>query len=63
MAAYNSLLKQGIKAIKPNDKELVDWEKAGAAASERIEKAGVVNATTLKSLQDYLKTFKANAKS
>lgn len=63
VAAYNSLLKQGIKAVKPNDKELVDWEKAGAAASERIEKAGVVNATTWKSLQDYLKTFKANAKS
>ena len=63
VAAYNSLLKQGIKAVKPSEKELVDWEKAGAAASERIEKAGVVNGTTWKSVQDYLKTFKTNAKS
>jgi TRAP-type C4-dicarboxylate transport system substrate-binding protein len=60
VAAYNSLLKQGIKPITPSAKDLVEWEKAGDEASVRIEKAGVVNAATWKSLQEYLKTFKVS---
>lgn len=58
VAAYNTLLNQGIKAVKPSAKELLDWEKAGADASERIEKAGVISPAIWQAVQQHLNTFK-----
>jgi hypothetical protein len=40
LAAYNSLLKQGIKAVKPNAQEVLDWQKEGNSATDHIQKAG-----------------------
>ncbi|MFO1390902.1 MAG: TRAP transporter substrate-binding protein DctP [Agitococcus sp.] len=58
VAAYNSLLKQGIKSVSPNSKDVLEWEKAGGEAAERIAKAGIVNAATWQAIQEYLKNFK-----
>lgn len=63
LAAYNSLLKQGIKAIKPNAQDLLEWEKDGSQASDRIEKAGIVSPATMQTVEGYLKTFRTNQKS
>lgn len=63
VAAYNALLKQGIKPVKPNAQELIEWERDSATASQRIEQAGIVNASTLQMLRAHLKTLKANTKS
>ncbi|PTQ89082.1 TRAP transporter substrate-binding protein DctP [Agitococcus lubricus] len=62
LEAFNTLVKQGIKVVKPSAQELLAWEKDAALASERIEKAGIVNPSTLQSVRQYLKTYKATTK-
>ncbi len=63
LAAYSSLLKQGIKPVKPNTQELIEWDKDGALASDRIEKAGIVSPATIQLLEGHLKAFRLNQKS
>lgn len=63
LSAYNTLLKQGIKAVKPNAQELLEWEKNGALATDRIEKSGIVTPATMKILEGHLKTFRSTQKS
>lgn len=43
VSAYNALLKQGIKPVKPNPAEVAEWEKMGAAASVKMVKDGIVS--------------------
>ena len=63
LAAYNSLLKQGIKAVKPNAQELLEWQKDGALATDRIEKAGIVTPAAMQVLEGHLKTYRSSQKS
>ena len=63
LAAYASLLKQGIKPIKPNPQELLEWQKSGGMATERIQKAGLISPAMLQVLDGHLKTFRTNQKS
>ena len=63
LAAYDSLLKQGIKPIKPNPQELLEWQKSGGMATERIQKAGLISPAMLQVLYGHLKTFRTNQKS
>ncbi len=63
LAAYDSLLKQGIKPIKPNPQELLEWQKSGGMATEHIQKAGLISPAMLQVLDGQLKAFRTNQKS
>lgn len=63
VAAYNALLKQGIKVVKPSVQEQAEWEKDASIATQKIEQAAIVNPTTLQALRAHLKAFKPAAKS
>ena len=63
LAAYASLLKQGIKPIKPNPQELLEWQKSGGMATEHIQKAGLISPAMLQVLDGHLKAFRTNQKS
>jgi TRAP-type C4-dicarboxylate transport system substrate-binding protein len=43
ISAYNALLKQGIKPVKPNAQELAEWEKYAELASQQMVKDGIVS--------------------
>lgn len=61
--AYNSLLKQGIKVIKPSPQETAEWEKDAQIASDHIQKAGIISPAIMQTLQGHLKTVRASQKS
>lgn len=63
LAAYSSLLKQGIKPVKPSAQEMAEWEKSAALATDQIEKAGIVSPAVMQILEGHLKTFRAGQKS
>ncbi|HNA22125.1 MAG TPA: TRAP transporter substrate-binding protein DctP, partial [Agitococcus sp.] len=63
VAAYNALLKQGIKVVKPSAQEQAEWEKDAAIATQKIEQAAIINPATLQALRTHLKAFKPAAKS
>jgi hypothetical protein len=56
-------LKQGIKPIKPNPQELLEWQKSGGMATEYIQKAGLISPAMLQVLDGHLKAFRTNQKS
>lgn len=43
MAAYNALLKQGVKPVKPNAAEMSEWEKYAELASVAMIRDGIVS--------------------
>ncbi len=62
LAAYDSLLKQGIKPIKPNAQEVLEWQKEGGVATDRIQKAGLITPAIIQVLDGHLKAYRANQK-
>lgn len=62
LAAYDSLLKQGIKPIKPNAQEVLEWQKEGGMATDRIQKAGLMTPAIIQVLDGHLKAYRANSK-
>ncbi len=63
LAAYNALLKQGIKLVHPNEQEALEWRQQAVIASDRIEKAGIVSRQAMDTLDAHLKTFRNGKKS
>lgn len=63
LAAWDALLKQGIKVVKPSAQEISEWERDGAVAGDRIVKAGIVSPQIMQSLEENLKAVRAGKKS
>lgn len=62
VSAYNVLLKQGIKPVKPSAAEVADWEKLGAQASAQMVKDGIVSAAMAAQLDKLLSAARAGKK-
>lgn len=62
LAAWNALLKQGVKPVKPNAQEVAEWERDGQVAGERIVKAGIVSPAIMQLLEENLKAFRGGRK-
>ena len=62
IAAWKSLLSQGLKPVKPGVQDLVEWEKDAALAIDQIEKAGVVTPAVMQVIDGHLKNFRTVAK-
>lgn len=62
ISAYNVVLKQGIKPVKPSAAEMVEWEKMGALASSEIVKAGIVSKAAADQVDSALAAFRAGKK-
>ncbi len=61
VSAYNALLKQGIKPVKPTAAEVADWEKNGELASVQMVKDGIVSQPAANQLNSLL-TAQRNGK-
>lgn len=59
LAAWEALLKQGIKSVKPSPQEVAVWEQDGRLAGDRIVRAGVVSQGIIQSMDDHLKAYRA----
>jgi len=62
VSAYNALLKQGIKPVKPSAAEQVEWAHYGDLASQRILSAGIESPQILGEMDGYLKSYRAGQK-
>lgn len=62
VSAYNALLKQGIKPVKPSATELVEWEKYGDLAGIQMVKDGIVSQAGAAQMSSYLAAFRAGKK-
>lgn len=62
VSAYNALLKQGIKPVKPSAAETAEWEKNGEAATAQMIKDGIVSAAAAQQLNSLLATVRAGKK-
>lgn len=63
IAAYDTLLKQGVKQVKPSSQELAEWARFSNVASEQMEKQGIVSAQAASQFNAYLAAFRAGKKS
>jgi len=63
LAAYNALLKQGIRAVKPSAEERAEWTREGAVATEAMEKKGIVSRQAADQLDAHLAAFRNGRKS
>lgn len=63
LAAYNALLKQGIKPVKPSAQEQAEWARFSSVASEQMEQKGIVSAQAASQFNAYLAAFRAGKKS
>lgn len=62
LSAYNALIKQGIKPVKPSAAEMAEWEKLGAQASAEMVKIGLVSKQTADQLDAILNTVRVRKK-
>lgn len=62
IGAYNALLKQGIKVVKPSAPEVADWEHNSELATDRIIKAGIVSQQSVNTMDGYLKAYRSGKK-
>jgi TRAP-type transport system periplasmic protein len=62
VSAYNALLKQGIKPVKPTSAEVADWEKNGELASVQMVKDGIVSQSAATQLNSLLIAARAGKK-
>ncbi len=62
VSAYNALLKQGIKAVKPTPAEVADWEKNAELASAQMVKDGIVSQQSASQLDSLLTAFRSGKK-
>lgn len=62
VSAYNALLKQGIKAVKPNATEMSEWEKYAELASIAMVKDGIVSQPAAAQLSAALLAFRNGKK-
>jgi TRAP-type C4-dicarboxylate transport system substrate-binding protein len=62
LSAYNALLKQGIKVIKPSTAELTEWNKTGDTASAEMVKKSIVSAAAANQLNTLLSNFRSGKK-
>lgn len=62
VAAYNALLKQGIKVVKPSAAEMVEWEKYAELASTAMAKDGIVSQPAAAQMGAALVAFRSGKK-
>lgn len=62
LSAYNALLKQGIKVVKPSTAELSEWNKTGDTASAEMVKKSIVSAAAATQLNTLLNNFRSGKK-
>lgn len=62
VAAYNALLRQGIKPVRPSAQEVQEWNHYGDLAAQRIVGAGIVSPQILGEMDGYLKSYRAGQK-
>ena len=62
VSAYNALLKQGIKPVKPTAAEVSDWEKNGELAGVQMVKDGIVSQQAAAQLNSALTAFRSGKK-
>lgn len=60
--AYQALVKQGIKVVKPSATEQAEWQKYGDAATQRIIAAGIVRKESVQQLDALLSAYRAGHK-
>jgi TRAP-type C4-dicarboxylate transport system substrate-binding protein len=63
LAAYDALLKQGIKPVKPSPQELAEWARFSIIAGEQMEKQGIVSPQAASQFNAYLQAFRSGKKS
>jgi TRAP-type C4-dicarboxylate transport system substrate-binding protein len=63
LAAWDTLLKQGIKAVRPSASEVAEWERDALQAGDRIVKAGIVSPAVIQQLDDNIKAYRAGTRS
>jgi TRAP-type C4-dicarboxylate transport system substrate-binding protein len=62
VSAYNALMKQGIKPVKPNAAEIAEWEKNGEMATAQMIKDGIVSAAAAQQLNGLIAAARAGKK-
>lgn len=62
VAAYNALLKQGIKPVKPSVAEMAEWEKYADLASTQMARDGIVSQPAAAQMSSSLAAFRAGKK-
>lgn len=62
VAAYNALLKQGIKPVKPSVAEMAEWEKYADLASAQMARDGIVSQPAAAQMSSSLAAFRAGKK-
>jgi len=62
VAAYNALLKQGIKPVKPSVAEMAEWEKYADLASIQMARDGIVSQPAAAQMSSSLAAFRAGKK-
>jgi TRAP-type C4-dicarboxylate transport system substrate-binding protein len=62
VAAYNALLKQGIKPVKPNVAETAEWEKYAELASTAMIRDGIVSQPAATQMSTALAAFRSGKK-
>lgn len=62
LSAYNALLKQGIKPVKPNAQELAEWEKYAELASQQMVKDGIVSQQAASQMSSLITAARAGKK-
>jgi TRAP-type C4-dicarboxylate transport system substrate-binding protein len=62
ISAYNALLKQGIKPVKPNAQELAEWEKYAELASQQMVKDGIVSQQAASQMTSLIAAARAGKK-
>ena len=62
LAAYNALLKQGIKPVKPNAQEQAEWEKYADLASAQMVKEGIVSQQAASAMSALITAARAGKK-
>jgi TRAP-type C4-dicarboxylate transport system substrate-binding protein len=62
VAAFNALLKQGIKLVKPTPAEIAEWERYADLASTQMTKDGIVSPTAAAQMNSALAAFRSGKK-
>jgi len=60
-SAYNVLLNQKIKAVKPSAAELLEWQSKSADSIAKLVRSGELSSEILELLQKHLSEFRKNA--
>lgn len=63
LAAYEALLRQGIKPVRPSAHELAEWARFSTIAAEQMEKQGIVSAQAASQFNAHLVAFRNGKKS